>query len=277
MSNALPNSRFNAMNRGLHLTERFELRSKNAAIYVSTHLKTGNSDLLHYHEEPHMTLLLNGGLIDKRTSSETERVPGGIMFFETGEPHQTITASFPTKYISLAFDQAFFEKNRVVESVVKRSIENTAHAKFNVLKIYKELLMPDEFSQTSMEMLLLNLVGEKAETSRNSPGWLNKPEWMNKVVELLNDHWDKDISLNDLSLVAGVHPKTISRCFPRFFGCTLGEYRRRLKIERSLPLIKTRGVSLTEIAYRCDFFDQSHFTRTFREVTGFLPRQFQKL
>ncbi|HEV7643260.1 MAG TPA: AraC family transcriptional regulator [Pyrinomonadaceae bacterium] len=265
------------MNRGLHLTERFELRSKNAAIYVSTHLKTGNSDLLHYHEEPHMTLLLNGGLIDKRNDGETERVPGGMMFFETGEPHQTITPTFPTKYISLAFDPNFFEKNRVAESAVKQSVENTARAKFNVLKIYKEVLMPDEFSQTSIEMLLLGLVSDKAGTTRNSPAWMNKPEWTNKVVELLHDDRGKDLSLSDLSLVAGVHPKTISRCFPRYLGCTLGEYRRRLKIERSLPLIKSRGVSLTEIAYRCDFFDQSHFTRTFREVTGFLPRQFQKL
>lgn len=259
------------MNRGLHLAEKFDLRSQNAAIHVSTHLTTGNSDLLHYHEEPHMTLILNGGVIDKRRSAETERFPGSVMFFETGEPHQTVTGTFPTKYISLAFGQHFFNENRADESAVKRSVENIARAKFDVLKIYKELLSHDEFSESAIEMLLLGLLSEDINDGRDRPAWLGN------VIELLNDSWDKEISLTDLALAASVHPKTISRYFPRYFGCTLGEYRRRLKIERSLPLIKMRGVSLTEIAHQCAFFDQSHFTRTFREVTGFLPKQFQKL
>jgi AraC family transcriptional regulator len=259
------------MNQGLHLAEKFQLRSENAAIHTSTHLKTGNSDLLHYHDEPHMALILNGGLIDKRSGRETERFPGGTMFFATGEPHQMITETFPTKYVTLVFAPNFFERNRVVESDVKQAVENSAQAKFDLLKIYKEVSTPDEFSELSVETLLLGLICEKAKTGRARPAWIDK------VVEVLNDNWDKDISLKDLSFAAGVHPKTISKYFPRHLDCTLGQYRRRLKIERSLPLIKTRGLSLTEVAYRCNFFDQSHFTRTFREVTGFLPKQFQTL
>jgi AraC family transcriptional regulator len=51
---------------------------------------------------------------------------------------------------------------------------------------------------------------------------------------------------------------------------------RKLKIERSLEMLKTPGIRLTDVAYDCGFFDQSHFTRTFKQLTGLLPAQYQK-
>ena len=52
---------------------------------------------------------------------------------------------------------------------------------------------------------------------------------------------------------------------------------RRIKIERSLALIESNQTNLTEIGFQCGFADQSHFIRTFKNQTGFSPKQFQKL
>ena len=52
---------------------------------------------------------------------------------------------------------------------------------------------------------------------------------------------------------------------------------RKLKVEKALTLIKNTSSDLTEVALTCGFADQSHFIRTFKQVIGFLPRQFQKL
>jgi AraC family transcriptional regulator len=41
-------------------------------------------------------------------------------------------------------------------------------------------------------------------------------------------------------------------------------------------LLNEPDASLSGIAYACGFFDQSHFIRTFKELTGFLPAQYQK-
>jgi AraC family transcriptional regulator len=105
----------------------------------------------------------------------------------------------------------------------------------------------------------------------------SRPNLLDKIVELLNDNWNSEISLSDLAFVANVHPKTISKHFPRYFNCTLGEYRRIIKVDKSLSLIKTSNLSLTEIAYECGFYDQSHFTATFKYMTGFRPKEFQKI
>lgn len=57
----------------------------------------------------------------------------------------------------------------------------------------------------------------------------------------------------------------------------LGEYIRRIKTEQALTLIRANQHSLTEIAYLCGFTDQAHFTRTFRHITGLLPKEYRGL
>lgn len=270
MQQALSNQSFYALNRGKHLSEIYVLPKKEATIYVSTHSELGESDLLHYHDEPHLTFILNGGVVDRRKCFENELFSGELMFFHAGEPHQTISKTFPTKYISLQFQSDFFRRNSDIEQKIKSSLKKTPNAKFSMLKIYSELFFNDEFSQSSIEMLTLNLFAESDE---------NKcfPAWLKQIVEYLNDNWNQEISLEELANVVNVHPKTISKYFPRFFNCTLGEYRRKIKIEKSLSLIKTHKKSLTDVAYDCGFYDQSHFISTFKQLTGFRPKQFQKL
>jgi AraC family transcriptional regulator len=52
---------------------------------------------------------------------------------------------------------------------------------------------------------------------------------------------------------------------------------RKLRVEKAMALMVSSHQSLTEIAYVCGFADQSHFIRIFKQHTGFLPKQYQKL
>ncbi|HEV8592218.1 MAG TPA: helix-turn-helix transcriptional regulator, partial [Pyrinomonadaceae bacterium] len=98
-----------------------------------------------------------------------------------------------------------------------------------------------------------------------------RPSWVNSLEVMIRDMWNEPLSLSDLSTAVGVHPVTISKSFPKYFGCTFGEYVRRLRIERSLNGVLRRGAALTDIALDSGFADHSHFTRTFKQLTGMLP------
>ena len=268
---ALSNQLFVKLLNGKHFSQNFRLPHNDGTFYVSTHPRMDDSDRLHYHEEPHLTLILNGGVVDKRKNMDDARLPGDLMFFHSGEPHQTINKTFPTTYITLLFQPEFLKKKELADTKLNTIIEKNPNSKFVLIKIYSEFLAKDEFSGVSVEMLMHNLIETRIEYENI------RPTWLDKVFELLNDSWNDDLSLADLSIAAGVHPKTISKYFPKYFACTLGEYRRKLKVERSLLLIKTSNHSLTDIAYECGFYDQSHFIRTFKQLNGFSPKAFQKL
>lgn len=231
------------------------------------------SAALHYHENTHVNFVLQGGVLDKRKTWATERAAGELMFFHAGEPHETIIESFPTKSIDLVIEHEFLRDNLATESSIRSAAERNPNAKFIMLKIYKELISRDVFSGSSIKMLLLNLFHSKPQTdSRNT-----LPGWIKTVAEMTRDRWNEPLSLKDLSEAAGVHPVTVSKHFPKYFSCTFGEYMRRLKIEKSLYFLKASRFSLTEIAAECGFSDQSHFIRTFKQLTGFLPNNYKKV
>jgi AraC family transcriptional regulator len=229
-----------------------------------------SSDQLHYHEHPNFYFILSGGSIEKRTRAEQELGTGSLRFYRAGEYHQNIRKGGEAKSINLEVNSDWLRDQHGLESALEQAAQ-VPWAGCLVLKIYHELLAGDAASAPSVQLLL----GDLIQTS-NKIALDQRPGWIGHVHELLLDRWDEFISLEELADAAGVNPITISKHFHRYFHCTLGEFMRKLKIERSFTMIRSGQLSLTDIAYRCGFADQSHFIRCFKHYTGFLPAQFRK-
>lgn len=260
------------LEKGTYLGKVLDLSQAGGVFAGATsYYPNDGTTLMHYHENPHLSFVLKGGGIVKSKSSEYERLPGEMMFFRAGEPHQCITKRFPTRNVNLEIESVFLRENRISEADIGAAIRRNPHLKFTMLKVYKELLAADDFTDSSIKILFLNLVCATRKIEKC------EPRWIGVVRQVMNDKWNEPLTLGDLARAAGVHPVTISKFFPKFFACTFGEYMRQLKIEKSLRLIQDAPRSLTEIAHECGFYDQSHFTRTFKKMTGFLPNSYAKL
>ncbi len=228
---------------------------------------------MHYHDHTNVVFFLAGGCIEKRKQITCERATADILLLHAGEMHQTILAQRPTRYLSLDLQPSLLKQYNINETSLLTSIKATPDAKFLMLKMYHELLQNDEFAPDTIHMLLLELTALTQLIHRQQV----LPPWLKLIYELLQDQWNQPISLTELARIAGVNPITISKYFPLYFGSTLGVFRRKLKIERSLALIKQTDGSLTDVVYACQFADQSHFIRNFSQFTSFSPRQYRKL
>lgn len=75
----------------------------------------------------------------------------------------------------------------------------------------------------------------------------------------------------------GYSRRQTHRLFKKWFGLSPGVYWRYKKFLNSLDRIHFDDqASLTEIAHSTGFYDQAHFTRTFKEFSGYLPKVYQK-
>jgi AraC family transcriptional regulator len=79
------------------------------------------------------------------------------------------------------------------------------------------------------------------------------------------------IKLGDPARVAQFSPSKFNRLFKARFGCTPGQYIRRMRIARAQTLMTMYLDPLSQIAAECGFADQSHLTRCFRKVVGESP------
>lgn len=226
----------------------------------------------HSHENLHFCFVFQGGGQSFSTCRSKKRIGNDVYFYPAGEKHIWIPKPGFSKSVNIELCNNFIETLDSDERQIGRALEKNIDAKFLMMKIHRELLFCDSSSRCSIHTLLLELVTLPAISFG-----CTSPHWVRRVAELIHDEWRTNFSLDGLSQAAGVHPVTISKYFRKYFFCTLGEYLRKLKIENSLSLVKNTARSLTEIALACGFSDQSHFTRTFKKITGFLPSEFRKV
>jgi AraC family transcriptional regulator len=84
-------------------------------------------------------------------------------------------------------------------------------------------------------------------------------------------HLQSKISLRDLAKVICFSRSKFNRIFKRSFGCTPGEYVRRMRILRAQNLMTLSNDLLCQVAAECGYADEPHFNRCFRKMVGESP------
>jgi AraC family transcriptional regulator len=98
---------------------------------------------------------------------------------------------------------------------------------------------------------------------------------LQRAREYVHAHFSENLTLARVARAAGVHPVYLGQIFRRQFGETLGEYLNRIRVRAAAGLLANSDVPLSSIAVDLGFYDQSHFTRVFRQVTGATPGTFR--
>jgi len=229
----------------------------------------------HAHVQASLSFLLSGTHREELAGRRLNRQPGEIKFIAAGQAHRCSHYAPDTRKINLDLSPATLYELGIGEAQIPALLGQSPQAKFTLLKLYHELAGADTTVPASAQLLLYELFFPRPQ--RPSTASRMPPAWVKVLTELLHDEWQDKFDLAELARKIGLHPVSLSRYFPQYFARTLGQYITRLKVEKALALIKGSGQSLTAIAYGCGFADQSHFTRSFKEVTGYLPGAFRKL
>ena len=81
----------------------------------------------------------------------------------------------------------------------------------------------------------------------------------------------------ELSREVGVSYPHLIRQFKEQVGMSIKHYSTLRRFRKVLELLKDDANSLTKIAHTLSFFDQSHFVKTCRQITGLSPKELRKV
>lgn len=99
---------------------------------------------------------------------------------------------------------------------------------------------------------------------------------MQKALEYIDHNIMNDISLYDISCVAGFSVPQFYRLFRRLTGDTVGSYIVRQKISIAAREIKNTDKTINRIAFDCGFESHDVFTRAFTRVYGISPKKYRQ-
>lgn len=90
------------------------------------------------------------------------------------------------------------------------------------------------------------------------------------------DHIDKDLTLEDVARKIGFNPSYFSQYFRRKTGQTFVQYRTYLRMERAKEILLRQDVRIIDIPYLIGLNDHPHFTKIFKEHTGYTPSGYRR-
>ncbi|MEE9227153.1 MAG: AraC family transcriptional regulator [Acidobacteriota bacterium] len=260
-----------------HYMGRAVSRYRAPGLYLNlSSYRQGQSLSRHSHRNAHFCMVMNGAYTERIDGHSLDRGPADLMFYPPGVSHSETHRTRGGHFL-IEIDPDVFKKFRDVGACIDRLMSLAAGPpRWTAIRLYREFRAPDRFSALSMEGLVLELL---AETLRVSTCRTERPEppWLDRAEEILRTRFVEPPGLAAIAAELGIHPVHLARRFRRRFGCTAGEYVRRLRLELAERELIGSDRSVGAVAHDAGFFDQSHFARLFKRKTGMAPGRYRKL
>lgn len=222
----------------------------------------------HSHEKPYLCLLASGNY--KEESNTSNIITTGDVIYRTANyEHANHFSSNDSVCLNIEIDnEADFMGRNDLKLPSEESKQKSSLETYKLLYAVKRGLPNDLLNVYCYESMMSHVEGS---TSRGDLRWIKL------VKEYIHDNPLAPISLHELSRSFGLHPNYIVRKFKSATGLKLSGYLTKIRLEQSISEILLTEESLTHIALKSGFFDQSHFNKNFKKHLETTPKQFRKV
>lgn len=110
-------------------------------------------------------------------------------------------------------------------------------------------------------------------------GAIEKPQKLTsvkleKIARYLQDSYEENISLEELSSLFHMNTYTLLRNFKKQYDLTPHTFQINYRIQKAKEFLK-QDISLSEVALSSGFFDQSHFQKHFKQRVAVTPKEYR--
>jgi len=229
----------------------------------------------HSHDLPQLCLVQKGVFAEVYDRKHREVRPLSLITRPAGESHAQRFHESAVHCLIVEVEPGWLERAREHQaSLADSAAFQGGLSVWLATRLYREFQLADEASSLAIEGLALEIMAELArrhvKTSDRKP-----PKSVEQARELLHAHFSESLTLDGIAKSVGTHPIHLARMFRRYHHCTIGEYVRKLRIELACREISTTDCQLALVALRTGFYDQSHFSRTFKRMMGITPGQYR--
>ncbi|MFC5079061.1 Arabinose operon regulatory protein [Vibrio thalassae] len=231
----------------------------------------------HYHLDYHFGLIVNGQQQFNLKGQSYTCGPGDLVLMPPDELHDgqaRFDEGYEVKVLAVSphwlsrlkpnnhQGQLGFHSPIVQEPRLFRALLNThlvlSNNKFCALA--RDSLPYESFEQ------LLGRYARGTERDRQPIG----TKQLAQVRDYVMSYLDQPIRLGQLAALCDLSERQFHRLFKQATGMSPHAWLTRLRLEKSLSLVKA-GKPAAQVALQTGFYDQAHFSRTFRSVYGISP------
>jgi AraC family transcriptional regulator len=230
----------------------------------------------HSHDHAYFCFVRRGIFSETVGTRTHTRGPSMLIFHPPHEEHSDSFQRLGGRCFNIQIDNSLLGYAR--EHGVR--LEGSSHFQGGLLlslsmRLYHEARRQDDLSDLVIEGLVLEILAEASRGqycfSKGKP-----PRWLERAREIIHAHFSEQLSLASIAESVGIHRVHMARSFRQHYQCTVGDYVRRTRIEFTCRKISASDATFAEISSAAGFFDQSHFAKTFKQLTGMTPSKYRE-
>ena len=98
---------------------------------------------------------------------------------------------------------------------------------------------------------------------------------LRSVIHYMDRHFTQEVSMKEMAAIASLSATQFNQRFRTLLRMSPTEYLLSLRIQRAQQLLTETNKRIADVGADVGFYDQSHFTKRFRRVTGLTPRAYR--
>jgi len=202
--------------------------------------------------------------------------PSTLTFRSSGETHEDLIHGLGGRIFVLEICSGWIERLREQSLTLKSTPEHLGGALPHLAaRLNHEFHKTDSAAQLAMEGLVLEMLAEASRKSSTKYESL-APSWLKQARELITEQFSERLTLGEVAVQVGVHPVHLATTFRQKYGVTVGDFVRKLRVEKACAELTNGTLSLSTIALKAGFADQSHFSRVFKSYVGTTPARYRR-
>jgi len=131
-----------------------------------------------------------------------------------------------------------------------------------LLEILQKLALSEEYT-------LLKINGSTYENTHREEARIRQ------IHAFVEQNYQREIDLKDVADLASLTVPSFCRYFKKMMRMTFTDFVNEYRINQACKILN-QAQSISEACYECGFNNLSHFTKTFKSVTGKTPREYRK-
>ena len=230
----------------------------------------------HCHEHVNFVIVVRGGFTEHvgRTTRRCE--PSSVIFRPPGELHADDFHNAGGRCLTIEVAEQWLKSTPEPEVIIRDpAVVQNALLTTISSRLYAEFRRLDNISALAIEGLIFEMIAEVSRLSIKQR--VSSPRCrIENAREIIHSQFSTNITLRFLADSIGAHPVYLAREFRNRYHCTIGDYIRNLRIQFACRELAQSDATIAQIASTSGFFDQSHFTRTFKQLIGTTPTKYRK-
>ncbi len=167
---------------------------------------------------------------------------------------------------SISYNNLIINNNEIIDTL--KRIINTYYndSNFKSLKINSLL--------TKLYLDILDEASNNEEVLKTSSN--NHSIRIKLILDYINKNYKQKITIDDISREIGLCRSEVCKLFKNEIGLSIADYILKYRIEKSIPLLLSNKLNITEIALASGFNSSSYYAEAFKKLINMTPLEYKK-